>query len=373
MPGTILFAANRSYSLNNSRRHMIQFFLSQRWRVVIATTDHDSGDFDDLPLNCEHVPFHRGTTALAQDVRAYRAMRKVCRRWQPDLVLNFHAKPVILGSIAARRTLGKRVRIVNTITGIGSLLRSGPVQSRIADIGFRSALKRADATVFQNPDDRELFLEKKWIKTESARLVIGSGIDVNRFSMIDRDCHDPSFPVVVMIARLLKSKGIPEFAEVARRIRQERPRVRFLLAGEVNQSHPDAIDMPWLEAQQDIEYVGNLPDVLPLLRDADLFLYPSQYGEGVPRVIMEAAATALPTIAFDVAGVREAVENGQTGHLVTPTDIDALTAATRMLLDDRDQRLAMGFAARQHAGREFDVQAIQSQYVDISRSLGVPI
>jgi glycosyltransferase involved in cell wall biosynthesis len=88
---------------------------------------------------------------------------------------------------------------------------------------------------------------------------------------------------------------------------------------------------------------------------------------------MEAAATALPTIAFDVAGVREAVENGQTGHLVTPTDIDALTAATRMLLDDRDQRLAMGFAARQHAGREFDVQAIQSQYVDISRSLGVPI
>jgi glycosyltransferase involved in cell wall biosynthesis len=246
------------------------------------------------------------------------------------------------------------------------------VQSRIADIGFRSALKRADATVFQNPDDRKLFLEKKWIAPNATRLITGSGVDLNRFHVVDRAERPPTEPVVVMIARLLKSKGLAEFGSVAHRIRTQWPAARFLLAGEFDLDHPDSVAESWLRQLPDIEYLGHLPDVVPLLHTADIFLYPSVYGEGVPRVVMEAAATGLPTVAFDVPGVREAVRNNTTGLLVALGDLDGLTSAVSQLIMDVSRRRSLGSSARTLADKTFDSRSIQQQHLALYRSLGVP-
>jgi glycosyltransferase involved in cell wall biosynthesis len=353
---------------------MIRHFLSLDWRVVIAT-DNDGlcHWFKSMGVHTEHVLFHRGRLSPRKDAHAYRAMGTICQKWQPDLIQQFHAKPVVLGSIAARRTLGESVRIVNTITGLGSILSAGRSRAMAAGLGFRAALRRGDTTVFQNPDDRALFVRKKWVAPESTTLITGSGVDIDRFKAVDRAGRHPAAPVVVMIARLLERKGIFEFASVARRIRQRWPRAKFLLAGECDPAHPNAIAKTWLRKQQDIEYVGHLPDIVPFLHDADLFLYPSLYREGVPRVVVEAAATALPAVAFDVPGVREAVQNNQTGLLVTARDLDAMTTAVADLIEDEDRRLSLGSAARVFAENTLDIRHIQKHYLDLYRSLGVVV
>jgi glycosyltransferase involved in cell wall biosynthesis len=176
-----------------------------------------------------------------------------------------------------------------------------------------------------------------------------------------------------MMGRLLRQKGIPEFVEVARRIKDEWPKARFLLAGEEDLVHPDAVTKQWLREQQSVEYLGRLSDVLPLLSKADLLLFPSYYREGLPRVILEAAATGLPTVAFDVPGVREAVLDGTTGYLVPFRDVDGLIQKVRTLLENEEKRLEMGCTARNMIERKFDIRAVKEHYLNVYRELGVEI
>jgi len=373
MLGTVLFSANRGFALRNSREQMIRHFLSLNWRVVLATADDvECRRLEKLGAHREHVLFYRRGVSPNRDARAYRAMGRLCRKWQPDLIQQFHAKPVVLGTIAARRTLGASVRIVNTLTGLGRARSVGRWSTTAAEIGFRASLSHGDATVFQNPDDQAFCLEKKWVAPNATRLIAGSGVDLNRFHVVDRAERPPAEPVVVMIARLLKSKGLAEFGAVAHRIRTRWPAARFLLAGEPDLDHPDSVAESWLRQLPDIEYLGHLPDVVPLLHTADIFLYPSVYREGVPRVVMEAAATGLPTVAFDVPGVREAVQNNTTGLLVALGDLDGLTSAVSQLIMDVSRRRSLGSAARTLADETFDSRSIQQRYLALYRSLGVP-
>ncbi|MBT4767813.1 MAG: glycosyltransferase family 4 protein [Phycisphaerae bacterium] len=374
MSKTVLFVANRGYALTSSRESLIRHFLGANWTVVIATADDaESRHLVSLGAHLEPVHFNRGGLAIGSDIKAYRRLCAICRHRRPTLVQQFHTKPVIAGSIAARRTLGKNVRIVNTITGLGGTFLGSNLQSHIVGRGFKSALSRSDATIFQNADDQAMFLDMNLVPPLTNHLITGSGVDVDRFAVVDRTSHNPVAPVIVMIGRLLKSKGIPEFAEVASRIRKRWPKARFVLAGERDPNHPDSISDEWIQKQPDIEFVGRLSDITPLLSEADLFLFPSYYREGVPRVIMEAAATGLPTVAFDVPGVKEAVRNEQTGYLVADRDLDAMTSKLALLIDDTSLRRDMGRAAREVAATSFDVRTTQARYLTLYRSLGLTI
>lgn len=370
----MVFAANRGYAITSSRENLVNRFLASGWDVVIASADDaESRQLADIGARLEPVIFNRGGLTPVADVSCYFRLRGIYQRWRPALVHHFHAKPVLVGSIAARQVLGRRVRIVNTITGLGQAFTAGGLASWLAARGYRVAIPGADLTIFQNRDDRALFLERNWVSESRAQLIEGSGVDVARFSPVDRGGRDARQPVVVMIARLLRQKGIPEFVEVAQAIRKRIPGAKFLLAGEAEPGHPDGVPVDWLRQQDDVEFVGRLDDVVPLLERADLFLFPSYYREGVPRVVMEAAAMALPTVGFDVPGVREAVRDGETGYLVGDRDLRAMIARVGELLDDAGLRLEMGIKARQLAERQFDLRAIEARYFDAYRSLGLEL
>ena len=373
MPGTVLFSANRVYALSNSRRQLIEHFLGAQWRVVIATADRTASPLDDLPIHRAYVPFQRGRPAPLKEWRAYKSMAKLCRAWRPDLVQQFHPRPVILGSLAARRELGKSVRIVNTITGLGNMLDGGTIRTTIAALGFRRALTASDTTVFQNPDDRDLFIRNKWAAAQNTRLITGSGVDLDQFAFVDRSRRNNDSPTVVLATRLIAKKGVPEFVSIANRIRKRWPNATFLLAGECEAAHPDAIQEEWVQSQSDIEYVGHEADITSFLHRADLLLYPSSYREGVPRIVMEAAATGLPTVAFDVPGVREAIQHDISGRLVPQSDLDAMTVAVNDILSSKELRLSLGNAARQLAEQSFDVRSVQRQYLDVYKQLGIAI
>jgi len=375
MEKIVLFSANRGYALLSSRKELIQRFLDHGWCVVLATADDDEAhELVDLGAQLEPVQFTRGGFSLIGDYKAYRRLLDVIVRWKPSLVHFFHAKPVIMGTLAAgSRGRANAPSIVNTITGLGQAFVKGGLVTSFASAGYRKALSRADITIFQNPDDMELFVESAWLSSRKARLIAGSGVPLNRFSFVERSMRSNEKPVIVMLGRLLKQKGIPEFVQIAAHIRQRLPGARFVLAGEEEVNHVDGVSMSWLRSSADIEYVGRLSDVIPLMAQADLLLFPSYYREGVPRVVMEAAATGLPTVAFDVPGVREAVRNDQTGFLVPDRNVEQMTERVFQLLEDKGLRLEMGRKASELAKEAFDIRAVQEAYLNVYRELGVDI
>jgi len=175
-----------------------------------------------------------------------------------------------------------------------------------------------------------------------------------------------------MLGRLLRQKGILEFAEVAERVQMSLPKARFLLAGEEDLVHPDSLSVESIQNYDGVEYLGRLDDVLPLLEMADLLLFPS-YREGVPRAVLEAAATGLPTIGYEVPGVKEAVVNNLTGYLIHFNDVDALYERTIELLNDKKLRLTMGKAASELAKKSFDRREIENMYIKTYQELGVSV
>lgn len=369
-----VFAANRGYALTSSRGDLIRHFLDAGWEVVLVTADDDeSRSLCASGARLEPVEFRRGGLSPVADGRAFHRLSAIYRRCQPVLIQHFHARPVIFGTVAARRMLGDSVRIANTITGLGRAFADGRAGARLAGWGYAAGMRRADVGIFQNRDDRDLFLERGWITHGHARLVAGSGVDLQRFAPACRMRANNTKPTVVMLARLLRDKGIPEFAGVAAQVRERWPNARFLLAGEEEPAHPDGLSTEWVTGHAGIEYLGRLADVRPLLAEADLFLFPSRYREGLPRVVLEAAATGLPVVAFDVPGVREAVQDGETGYLVAEGDAGALTERVTALLEDEGLRRAMGSAARRRVEESFDLRAIEAQYLSIYRDLGMRI
>jgi glycosyltransferase involved in cell wall biosynthesis len=366
----IIFVANRGYALTSSRISIIQRFLSSGWKVVIATADDiESKKLCAMGVHLEPVMFSRGGLAPLDDIKSFKRLFDIYRKWKPVLIHHFHAKPVIFGSIAARRALGSKAVVMNTITGLGHTFTIGGLPSKLAGLGYRFALRHTAAIIFQNRDDRDLFLERGWVTRDQVRLIVSSGVDTNRFSMVDRSGRDHSSPNIVMLARLLNQKGIPEFVEVANNILQRWPKARFFVAGEEDPGHPDSVNLAWIRSQTVVEFLGRISNVASVLATADLFLFPSYYREGVPRVVLEAAAMGLPTVGFEVPGVREAVLDGVTGYLVPARDVGALTNRVVKLLEDRTLCLSMGRAARGLMESDFDKPIIEEQYIQLYREL----
>ncbi len=370
----VIFTANRGYALSNSRTGMIRRFLDAGWQVVLATAnDEESRALCKLGASLEIIDIDRGGFSPVSDFRALWRLVHIYRKWNPCLIHQFHAKPVILGTLAARYGQNTSVRIVNTITGLGHAFVSGGIIAYLTGMGYLHSLSKADMTIFQNSDDQNLFLEKGWVSEQRALLIAGSGVDLRWFSLVDRLKHNNLKPTVVMLGRLLGQKGVREFAEVAGYIRSKWPHTQFLWAGEEDLIHPDSISAKWFQTQPDVKYLGRLENVVPLLKKADILLFTSYYREGLPRVILEAAAMGLPTVAFDVPGVREVVKEGETGYLVLERDVDALGRRVEKLLTDVQLRFQMGQKARDMVEQLFDIRSIEQRYFDVYRNIGIKI
>jgi len=369
----VLFVANRAYALSNSRELLIKKFISSGWEVVIATKKDDESDkLCELGVVHEEVVFNRGGLSPLKDIAAYARLKKIVAKWQPALMHNFHAKPVILGTISAKKILKENTVVVNTITGLGHAFIMGGIPAKIAGFGYRCSIPKANCTVFQNRDDQKLFLQNNWGSKERSTLIASSGVDIQKFTRTNKPCSSTTELNIIMIGRLLKQKGILEFITIADALSKKHPKVNFILAGENDSVHPDAIDLDFVHEQKNIEYVGCLEDIVPLYESADILLFPS-YREGVPRVVLEAASMQIPTVAFDVPGVREAVRQDKTGFLVTHLDTGAMLKKIEMLITDYNLRSTLGTQARGLIEKEFDIKQITEKYLDTYRSLGIPI
>lgn len=348
-----------SHRLNFARRA-----VARGWRCTVVAADTGVADrIRAAGLGFHAVPLSRSGTNPLADARLVAAYVAAYRALRPTLVHQMTIKPVLYGSLAARRV---GVPAVNHITGLGYTFTTAGAWSparRVASALYRRALSNPRAlTMFENPDDRALFVERGLVRPEPTRIVRGCGVDVEAFAAVPL----PTGPPIAMLpARLLRDKGVGEFAAAARLLRARGSDARFVLVGEPDPHNPASVTPANLAAWGvDVETWGRSETMPETLAQASVVVLPS-YREGLPKVLIEAAALGRPIVTADVPGCREVVVPGVTGELAAPRSAEALAGALGPLLADPDRMARYGRAARARAVEHFSDDVIADQTFQI--------
>jgi glycosyltransferase involved in cell wall biosynthesis len=296
---------------------------------------------------------------------------RLYRRERPAIVHHVALKPILYGSLAAWIS-GVPV-VVNAFAGLGYAFTDETRRRSIAHRFLRRALKillrlSKSAVIFQNKDDRDLLFEEGMVEIKHTRIIPGSGVDTKRFDVRPsaEEC-----PIVMLASRMLWDKGIGEFVEASRRLKQNGLAARYVLVGRCDEHNPAAIEptqlRQWVEEGL-VEWWEHRDEMSSTLTSATIVVLPS-YREGLPKVLLEAAACGKSLIATDVPGCREIVTHGVNGLLVPARDSAALAVAIDTLLRDSSRRAVMGAAGREAVTRMFSVKKIAGQFVDLYREL----
>jgi glycosyltransferase involved in cell wall biosynthesis len=281
-----------------------------------ASLAKDGFVFHPIPLTRRGInPFREVLTVLA--------LHNLYRKLKPALIHHLRLKPVLYGMLAAR--LAGRPAVANSLTGLGYVFaatgRTAATLRRIAQLGLRVALRHPNATViFENPDDRRTFVDSELVSERRTVVVAGSGVDVDLFR---GEPLGGGTPLVVLASRMLWDKGVGEFVEAARLIAARGVRARFALVGDTDGGNPTAIPREQLRKWHDegvVEWWGWRRDIQTVLGQSHVVCLPSSYGEGIPRVLIEAASCGRPVVATDIPGCREIVRDGLNGFLVPVKD-----------------------------------------------------
>ncbi|HYG26983.1 MAG TPA: glycosyltransferase family 4 protein [Caulobacteraceae bacterium] len=371
-PQHVLVLSSHAPSLINFRGPLLSAIVAAGMRVTAVAPDFDGGTRSALAaLGVDVVEIATARTGMnpISDLAYRQALIELFRRLKPDVLLAYTVKPVIWGILAAR-TAGVP-RVVAMITGLGyaftAPLRPSLKQfavSLAARMLYRLALPRADHVLFQNPDDRDLFRSLGFTpRPERVSVTAGSGIDLVRFA----PSPQPDRPSFLMLARLLKAKGVAEYAAAAKRLKVRYPDVEFRLAGPFDHG-PDVIAASDLKrwVADGVSYLGALTEVRAAIADAAVFVLPS-YREGTPRSVLEALATGRAVVTTDTPGCRETVTEGLNGFLVPPRDAVALEAAMERFLLDPSLIPVMGRASLALARSKYDVNQVNAEILAVLR------
>jgi glycosyltransferase involved in cell wall biosynthesis len=368
----LLFLVNDLRWFFTHRYPLAQAALSAGWLVHVAAPPSAlAAELSGTGITFHPVPLHRGTVSLLAELKAMRALVRLYRAVRPTLVHHVTTKPVLYGAMAARLTGVPGV--VNAVAGLGYIFMSDRWRVRPLRLAvtwmYRFVLGgRRSRLILQNPDDLAEFLGRRLVPPHSCVLIRGAGVDLQVFQPVP----EPDGPVTfALIGRMLRDKGVADFVTAARMLQREDVSARFVLVGEPDAANPTSIPQATLErwvAEGVVEWWGHSHDVAAAMRRVHVIVLPS-YREGLPKVLLEAAASGRPAVTNDVPGCREAVRDRVTGIIVPARDTAALAAAMRTLFEQAELRRRMGSAARALAEREFGVDKVVADTVRVYRSL----
>ncbi len=292
-------------------------------------------------------------------------LRKALKKIKPDVCLTFSIRPAIWGNLITRQL---KIPTITNITGVGPLFTSKNIVYRSARRLYRNALSKTKKVFFQNFDDMNLFIERKFVKSSIAERIPGSGVDFKKFSPIilkERDSH--SF-IFLFIGRLIKDKGIFEYINAARIIRKKYPNAVFNVMGPfwTQNLKKNTITHTQLQHWIDegvIDYLGEKKDVRKFIAEADCIVLPS-YREGTSNTLLEAASMEKPAITTNATGCKEIVSDNVTGFLCNVRDeLDLADKMEKMILLPAEERKEMGRSARQKIIKEYDKQIVIQAYL----------
>lgn len=337
--------------------------------VIIATRVQDHAQrIRDEGFRLVPLQLSRESYSPWKELRAIMQLWQLYRRERPDIVHHVALKPILYGSIAA---LGRNgTRVVNAVAGLGYLAASSSLKARLLQWpiwgAFRFLLNRPKSWVLlQNADDRVFLTTKLRIPKGKTVLIRGAGVDLDIF----RPAPGPEgVPVVLLASRMLWYKGVNEFVEAARSLKEKGVQARFVLVGDTDPGSPSGIPRKliaeWHEAGM-IEWWGRRQDMPSVYQKATLVCLPSHGGEGVPKALLEAAACGRAIVTTDVPGCRDVVRDGVNGLLVPVRNVTELAKAIRYLLENGDLRTRMGLSGREIASREFSQEAVVQKTLEL--------
>jgi len=292
-------------------------------------------------------------------------LRRALKKIKPDVCLTFSIRPAIWGNLVTRQL---KIPTITNITGVGPLFISKNIVYRTARTLYRNALSQTKKVFFQNYDDMNLFIERKFVESSIAERIPGSGIDYKKFSPIILKGNDSNSFIFLFIGRLIKDKGIFEYINAARIIKKKFPNAIFNVMGPfwTQNLKKNTITHTQLQNWIDegvIDYLGEKKDVRKFIAEADCIVLPS-YREGTSNTLLEAASMEKPTITTNTTGCKEIVSDNETGFLCRVKDeLDLADKMKKMILLSADERREMGKKARQKIIAEYDKQIVIQAYL----------
>ncbi|MEE0882308.1 MAG: glycosyltransferase family 4 protein [Bacteroidales bacterium] len=360
-----------------------KFFLSHRLPIGNAAKDagydvtivsEDTGVSNKIRengLKTIALPIDKAGTNIISELKTFFFLYKLFKREKVDVVHLVGLKVMLWGSLACN-LLGIH-NVVSSVSGLGMLFYEQNSKSFIS----KSILKLLRFThknkkikvIFQNNDNKAIFLRENVVKASQCKFTNGSGIDLNVYNYFIEPNSEPI--KIVFTGRMIEDKGVLDLVEAANILKSEYyDKVQFLLSGDLDKNRPNAITEDILVSKCDgkyIKWIGFTKDVLSLLKGSHIMVFPS-YHEGLPKSIIEAEAIGRPIVTTDSVGCRDTVIDGENGFLVPIKDPDSLAKALKKLIDDKDLRILMGKKSRELAVKRYDINDVIKVHLDIYKS-----
>jgi len=365
----LLLTVNSAFNLVNFRTGLIRALIGDGHRLVaLVPRDSYAPMLEAMGCRVVHLEMDNKGLSPVRDAGLLVRIRRALRHERPDVVLGFTIKNNIYGGLAARN-LG--IPFLPNVTGLGTAFLRGGWLAHLVERLYGSAFASAPVVFFQNLDDVALFRGRGLVRPDQVRLLPGSGIDIDRFPQTAMP-QNGAATTFLLIARMLRDKGVVEYADAARVLRPRYPEARFRMLGPLGVANRTAIGARVLRewvAEGIVDYLGTVDDVVPHIAAADCVVLPS-YREGVPRTLLEAAAMARPIVATDVPGCREVVEQGVNGLRCHARDAGDLARAMRQMIEaGPEARRDMGLAGRRRIETLYDERIVIERYRDELASL----
>ncbi len=364
----ILLISPKNRTVYNFRGDLISEMIAKGHTVVVTGPDTvDLEKIEALGVTFHVVPMNKNGTNIVGDIKYMLRLRKLIKEEKPDATLAYTVKPVVYGAMAA--SLAGVKNINSMITGGGYTFTSTSLKAKLLGIIvktlYKIALGKSKNIIFQNPDDLKEFTNSHLCHAEKCHVVNGSGVNTEKFTVSDV----PQNKRFLMISRLLKSKGVCEYLEAARIVKERHPDVEFALLGKYEASMQDAVPRETVEAYiRDgiITRYDETPDIAAYYRDCYAYVLPS-YREGTPRTVLEAMACGRAVITTDAPGCRETVCDGENGYLVPVKDAWILAERMEQLLSDRASVELMGKQSRRLCEEKYDVKKVNASILHIMK------
>ena len=359
------------------------FFISHRlpvaiaaqkagWDVTVVTAD--TGRLKDIELaglKTIDLPMSRSGMNILQELKALWFLYRLYLREKPDVVHHVGIKAILWGTLAAK--FAKVYGVVNAISGLGGFFAEDnqSLFSKILPSVLCFSHNRKNLfVIFQNQEDRQLYLNHHIIKESQARFIKGSGVDLSAYAYTDEPTTEKL--IILLTCRMIREKGVFVLTEAAEMLRKDyEGRVEFWIAGGLD-DHPGAITKNEMDATCDGQYIkwlGRREDVRELLQQCHIFAFPSYYMEGLPKSLIEACAIGRPIVTTNHVGCKAVVTDGDNGYLVPVKDVSSLAEKLKVLIDNRELRMEMGKASRQIAEENFSLDEVIDKHLSIYQEL----
>jgi glycosyltransferase involved in cell wall biosynthesis len=372
-PGALFVVNHASYFLSH-RLPLAQALREAGFAVGVVAADHpDRPRIERLGYTFDAWSMSRGGTNPVREAESIRQLIRIYRRRRPLLVHQVTSKPVIYGAIAA--SIVGVPAVINALTGLGYVFSAEhrrEFRSRIAALLHRVSHRDRSRTIFQNPEDLGLFIERRIVDPSRAVLIRGSGVDPSAYLPAPSPAEAP---VVVVPARMLTDKGIVEAVEAAAILRSRGVACELWLAGGADPDSRTAVSEQRLRGWHEsgaARWLGHVDDMVGVYQRARIACLPT-YREGLPRALIEAASCGLPIVATDIPGCRETVRHGVTGLLVPPRDAGAVADALQRLLTDPTLGREFGRRGRELVIGSLTVERVVAATVDVYRDALGPL